>query len=314
MYSKLNQQKGVEIVHSYLAQQQLTEVEPDGLSLAPPADGAFATDRVIPERLMAWLTDIRLLRHVPLSYLVPDAELLPTESIRFFHVDPTWVDRIIDGVFAAASTGTVDLVLNCQTLMLSRAALDKRLSDLAGNGWSPAQGMTGMLIRSELVRRWPDMIIRGYAGNVAVPSLRAETISRDVYIVLFAGQPDQVTLQEPPTGLRFGVETDDSGQRYQVRVKDQTGKDKDPVTFARVALRDQRVIDLDNANAPLPGDSRQMALNLQQKPYVHTFTTQVREEEGSVAAPETMVLSNGSRVALGSLQMLARQTLKVKGA
>src|SRR5262249_15575465 len=147
----------------------------------------------------------------PLTYLVPDQALLPTESIRFFHVDPTWVDRIVDGVFSAANTGTVDIVFSCQLLALARKALDKRLEDLAdsnvaGSTWTADKEMTGMLIGCELVRRWPDMIVQAYGGSTPVAVMRAETLSRDIYIALFAGQPTKVTIQEPFNGVRFGVE------------------------------------------------------------------------------------------------------------
>ena len=43
--------------------------------------------RVVPARLRLWLARLRLLEAVPFSYLVADAELLPTESIRFFYLD-----------------------------------------------------------------------------------------------------------------------------------------------------------------------------------------------------------------------------------
>ena len=126
---------------------------PDGLEFASPADlSSLAIDGiVIPDRLEEFLLDIRLLRRIPLSYLVPDPDLLPPESIRFFHVNQTWVDRVIDGVLSNTTVGTVDFHYSLTVLQMVRAAVD------------PApNGMTGMLIRSELARRWPTMIVQAY--------------------------------------------------------------------------------------------------------------------------------------------------------
>src|SRR5262249_16955419 len=152
---------------------------------ATPGGKLAFPDLFVPERLYTWLLNLRLLRPVPLSYLVPDPALLPTESIRFFHVDPTWIDRVIDGVFAAGNTGTVDATFTYPLLQASRAYLDTGLEQLAqaslaeaatavlpdppkdfssGASWRAAKDpMTGMLIRSELTRRWPDMIVEGFS-------------------------------------------------------------------------------------------------------------------------------------------------------
>src|ERR1700710_2779318 len=108
MYERLTLKTGVEAVQQYRASFDI-QSSPDGLIFAPPeGDNPYYMKVAIPDRLREFLTDLRLLRHIPISYFVPDAALLPPESIRFFHVDPTWMDRVIEGVFSAANTGTVD--------------------------------------------------------------------------------------------------------------------------------------------------------------------------------------------------------------
>ena len=191
---------------------------PDGLEFASPGDLAkWKIEGVkMPERLRAFLDDLRLLRRIPISYLVPDPDLLPPESIRFFHVNQTWIDRVIDGVFSNTNVGTVDFHYSLTTLQLIRAAVD------------PAPGgMTGILIRSELTRRWPKMIVRAFSSaggrrgrRVDDPVLRAEAISRDIFIALFAGQPKRIHIREPFEGVRFGVESKPNGDGYEVDQRD----------------------------------------------------------------------------------------------
>src|SRR5258705_276458 len=178
MYERLTINTGVAAVaqyHSIFDIQSST----DGVTFASPDKNNYFSDVYMPDTLRTWLMDIRLLRHIPIAYFVPDAALLPPESIRFFNIDPTWMDRVVDGVFAAANTGTVDSVFSASMLAMTRDAIDADLFTAAddlipGNGWNPSDGMTGMLIRSELVRRWPDMIIRAFKKELDddVPSRR----------------------------------------------------------------------------------------------------------------------------------------------
>lgn len=300
---------GVQAVRDYVGQFTAT-TGPDGLTFVAP-EGASIQDVGISERLRDWLIGLRLLRNVPLSYLVPDARLLPPESIRFFFVDPNWVDRVVDGVFSAATTGTIASHFHVGMLQLVRQELDKTLTELADvPGWGAgAAPMTGMLIRSELVRRWPDVLVAAFAGTgaqaAAVPVLRAEPVSRDVFIALFAGAPKVVHLREPHVGVRFGVEPanpEASEPPYQVDRRLPNGQSA-PGAPVPVPLRGgaggDRVVDVAGLGAAValhlgasqPGvaddykGSRFVALHLQQRPYVQVFTLAVPEEPGSVPLP-----------------------------
>ncbi len=328
MYDSLTKTSGIEAVSQYLANFQV-EIGPDGLSLVTGDGGSYGTDVALPERLRQFLIDLRLLRHLPLAYLVPDAALLPPESIRFFHVDPTWVDRIIDGVFAAANTGTVDFVFSYSLLQMARAGIDKELTELAQaqvptTAWTGDKPMTGMLIRSELARRWPDLIVRAYtATNVAdptvptVPVLRAEPISKDIYIALFAGQPEMVHLREPNVGTRYGVEprTDPTPTNpYQVDGRPTDGNTPENATPIVLSFRGAaglRILNLSAlAAASAENSPRQVALNLEQLPYVQEFkhTPTHQEARGSkdpATLPNTMSFRRGRAMSLDKLK--ARQ-------
>lgn len=55
--------------------------------------------------IIKWLGRLRTLEGVPFPYIVPHEEMLPNDSIRFFHIDRNWIDAMIDG---ALSTGVLD--------------------------------------------------------------------------------------------------------------------------------------------------------------------------------------------------------------
>jgi hypothetical protein len=263
----------------------------------------------LPEFLRDWLVDLRLLRRVPLCYLVPDARLLPPESIRFFNVDTMWVDRLIDGVFAAGNLGTVDATFSYALLGAVRNALDDRLeqlaSELGGAPWRPGRdSMTGCLIRSELVRRWPDLIVTAFfkpGANPALPwiplaVLRAETLSRDIFIALFAGMPQLVRVTEPHVGARYGVDPPVpvvTAPQFSWRLRDQSGaqvpdhpplpvptRKPDGRTIGRTISVKDLLGKVDQAYA-LGSGARTVALQLSQPPYVQDFSVKIDEAEGS---------------------------------
>jgi hypothetical protein len=288
------------------------QLSPDGLEFASPGDlSKWAIEGVtMPERLRGFLDDLRLLRRIPISYLVPDPDLLPPESIRFFHVNQTWVDRVIDGVFSNTNVGTVDFHYSLTTLQLIRAAID------------PAPGgMTGILIRSELTRRWPKMIVRAFASAVAdvddestIPVLRFEAISRDIFIALFAGQPKRIHIREPFEGVRFGVEAKEGGG-YEVDQRTADGNvltTDEPITLRSQSLRTLDVIALRNQLAARGmGDARGVALHLEQRPFVQVFVDSVPEPAGSVAPPLNLQVQLHNSTKTFTLQFATQALFKL---
>src|ERR1700733_12896063 len=65
-----------------------------------------APEAGMPPYMESFLAHLRLLIGVPFDYLVPDARLLPDESIRFFYLDRSWTDRMVDGAIAVGKIGT----------------------------------------------------------------------------------------------------------------------------------------------------------------------------------------------------------------
>lgn len=303
MYQAVTYTDGVSVVQDYLGSCEV-QTGPDGLIFAPPQNAAQVD---MPERLLNWLMDLRLLRNVPLAYLVPDAALLPPESIRFFHLDPTWVDRVVDGVMAAGNTGTVDAVFICTVLAAVRQNLDATLASIAhakeaSSTWTPAEGITGMLIRSELVRRWPDLMVQAWDDfdrQQPMPVLRAEPVSRDIYIALLAGQPRMVTVREPFNGVRFGVEPKPNADPdiYEVEAHTTTGATVPQGTGPKtldIAYRSRpnRTLNFAALGGLSAGDGedspRQVAINLEQKPYLQEFKQGLDEVNGSREVTDNM--------------------------
>jgi hypothetical protein len=52
-----------------------------------------------------WLGRLVLLYGVPFNYLIPDEKMLPRESLRFFYIDPIWIQCLVQG---ASSVGNAE--------------------------------------------------------------------------------------------------------------------------------------------------------------------------------------------------------------
>lgn len=169
----------------------------------------------IPPQVEAWLGQLALLYGVPFNCLVPDYRMLPAESIRFFHLDASWSDRLAEGALAIGPASTRDLLARrALTLRIgpelgrARALVRGRLRGAELAGPVAAGGpVTGFLLRSVAVSGWPGLEVRASQSGQPLPLLRMDTLAPQVLLVLFAGIPDEVQINEPPEGLHFGVRT-----------------------------------------------------------------------------------------------------------
>jgi len=139
----------------------------------------------IPEEVTAWLGRLVLLYGVPFNYLLPDEAMLPQESIRFFFLDPVWIQYLVQGACSIGNTGygdtIIDKAMNEQVQPNQpEAAQRPGLADKAAGevrdrlrqqceGVSPppesdclAWPLTGFLLRSAVVDGWRGLEIMAY--------------------------------------------------------------------------------------------------------------------------------------------------------
>ena len=222
------------------------------LDTMPPepevADAPDPGPRRTPRELRLWLARLRLLESVPFSHLVADSALLPTESIRFFHLDRAWTDALVEGALSVGTVTTGDRATLEAIYPVVRPEVDEAERLVRAVGWTPgaavapgtAGPISGFLLRSRLVSGWPAMSVRGYArDNLRLPPnqrvndrvvgedqretmgllpvLRFERLAPAVLLVLFDGVPEVVHLEEPRAGVQFGVEDPRPGQGSGLR-------------------------------------------------------------------------------------------------
>lgn len=264
----------------------------------------------LPPYLESFLAHLRLLVGVPFTYLVPDERLLPDESIRFFYLDRSWTDRLVDGVLAVGKIGTRELAHT-----QAHAADVQRSVDVAENlvrdlqrkkitnymdarsaeaeTAQPAGVITGFLLRSGMVSGWPHMEVRAFAAGSRLTTMRLERLSAGVLIALFSGVPDRVELEEPHHGVQFGIERSEAGTFVSLRddtgnqIKHDDGGVKTPlqvrvpmrksgrgvvhVTALRRALQTAKTASTEAAQAVDQTGSAAFALTVLNPPYRQPF-------------------------------------------
>ena len=166
----------------------------------------LGSDPPIPALASDWLSSLQQLSVVPFHHLVPDARMLPPESIRFFFVDPNWISALIDGAISVATT---------EPAVAATAALRPRLTSMAGP-WS------GILLRSALVADLPGLTVTGYsdaAGTTPLTVVARRLPSPSVLLVLFAGGLERLEITEPAQHLHFGVIPSPAGSAPTVALR-----------------------------------------------------------------------------------------------
>lgn len=66
----------------------------------------------IPQEVTSWLGRLVLLYGVPFQYLIPEEDMLPEESLRFFFLDPIWVQCLVQGACSVGSNGYGDRIID----------------------------------------------------------------------------------------------------------------------------------------------------------------------------------------------------------
>jgi hypothetical protein len=309
--------------------QELAEPDPD--------DGLH----VVPGVVRRALAELRLLHSVPFAYLVPDAALLPPESIRFFYLDRNWTDSLVDGVLSIGTFTSAERTQLESLRQVVRAEVDEAERTIRAPGGEerlsgPGGAVSGFLLRSRLVSGWPGVHVRGYRvdrrdDDEILPEsdpdrlkvLRMERLAPAVLLVLFDGVPAVVHLEEPRQGIQFGVvrpEAEPLSTARELPLRDASNAadlphTSKPVPFRRGSagvvhlrrLRD-RIASVPatkvGGNTGLSVDAHEFALEMLRFPYRQVFGDPANEPGEpllDVFRP-TVALTAGAAARYGTLQ------------
>ncbi|RPD42787.1 hypothetical protein [Chitinophaga barathri] len=173
-----------------------------------------AEDDELLKAVTEWLGKLSTLNGVPFNYLLPDTSMLPPESLRFFELNNSWIDAMMDGAFSVGRSTERERMRDQKHITSifpkARAASCRQRARRPHllNAGSDAKVVTGFLMRSMLVGGWPGLEINAYKDLDAkeeIPLIRMERLSSEVMIALFDGRLKCLAVHEPPETLHQGV-------------------------------------------------------------------------------------------------------------
>ncbi len=191
------------------------------------------------KHLQPWLSQLVSFQSIPANYLVPEENLLPKESIRFFHVDKNWQVAALSGAFSVGG----DWDSASQT------------NDNAFNKFLKLEGayLMGFLLRSDVVNGWPGLLIDGLDANNSKHLPLRRQLSRDVLLCLFNAEINQVDFHQKPEVMHFGLlhENDKFLKKARNAEGDEIG---DPIPVNWQSDAKERVINMNELAKTLDGN------------------------------------------------------------
>jgi hypothetical protein len=164
--------------------------------------------------VMKWLLGKMFLDGVPAHYLITDPSHLPEESLRFFYIDPNWVEALLDGALSLGNHRGRDE----DRVAIKKAFNSHITSTPEQTDFTPQIPSYGFFLRSDLVSMYPDLRVTtlpppeklppGYKDRA--PLLRHTIIADGVMFGLLDRAPSSeiftgLVFTQPPHQQRFAV-------------------------------------------------------------------------------------------------------------
>jgi hypothetical protein len=145
--------------------------------------------------VLHFILDLLFLTNIPSQYLLPDPSYLPKESLRFFYTDENWLNCVIDGALSIGNYHTSNDFI--------RTAIKENFDTYCStpvNDVPPQLPRFGCFLRSDIVKTYPDLIVRTSAGQgKRKPLVLLERPVDDTLLCLFDRVPGDMDF----TSLKF---------------------------------------------------------------------------------------------------------------
>ncbi|RYP65028.1 hypothetical protein DL770_009084 [Monosporascus sp. CRB-9-2] len=159
--------------------------------------------------VLAFVMDRMFLSGVPAHYMISDPSHLPPESLRFFYIDPSWVDALVDGALSLANHSGED-----RDRVAIKYAINAYLTHYPEHHpeYTPQVPRYGFYLRSDLVSMFPDLKVEIESDPpiCQAPLLRHEIVTDGVMMGLADRQPGlpefkSLVFTQPPHQQRFAA-------------------------------------------------------------------------------------------------------------
>ncbi|KAK7419842.1 hypothetical protein QQZ08_010676 [Neonectria magnoliae] len=149
------------------------------------------------------------LRDVPHNYLFPEPDILDTDAVLTFHVDPLWLDTLVDGALSIGNHSTVNEDITRKEI---KRAINTYLAAVEVQDKQPRIPCWGAVLCGRLLRSFGDPRIRTGDSTASSPQLLTSIRLHDRALLLnFNCRPEDLphglTISQPPHQQRFAAGT-----------------------------------------------------------------------------------------------------------
>ncbi|KJX99851.1 hypothetical protein TI39_contig350g00005 [Zymoseptoria brevis] len=170
--------------------------------------------------ISTWISNKLSLMDIPAHYLIPDPSYLPDESLRFFHIDDTWMDCIVDGALSVANhLDRDDDLVRTYIKQVYNQYLDSEMMkpDGTSSGLKPQIPCYGFVLRSQILKVMPDIRItvdwwkpkdEAKDADQRASVCRYTKLDDITLLALLDRQPEElesIILAQPPHQQRFSL-------------------------------------------------------------------------------------------------------------
>jgi len=210
----------------------------------------------IPATVQNWLGQAMLLYGVPFHYLVPDAAMVPKESIRFFYLNPEWINCLLQGACSVGRTSQTDeladQLLRARFFYVSeklafelrssaKQAADSRRDGTTAkeeekrrsadrSGWEPTKAvlnwpLSGYLLHSAAVESWIGMEAKAMRKDSTskrldpLQILRMDRLAPDLLLCIYNGKVAEIEVKQPPEAIHFGATAKTGGGHEKTELR-----------------------------------------------------------------------------------------------
>lgn len=159
------------------------------------------------------------LRAVPHNYLLPEPDILETEAVLTFYVDPLWLDALVDGALSIVNHSTINEDIIRTEI---KRAINTYLSQVEEDYKQPRIPRWGVILCGRLLRSFGDLRIRTGSPTSASPQLLTSTKLNDQALFLLfncrpGGFPQGLTISQPPHQQRFAAGAALSAEKIHIQ-------------------------------------------------------------------------------------------------
>ena len=158
-----------------------------------------------------WMSEKLSLSEIPAHIVIPDPSFLPNESLRFFHIDDSWLDCLIDGALSVANhLDRDDDLVRTQIKEVYNYYL---ANVVPGTKIQPQIPAYGWILRSQIIKVMPDLriTVKWHQPDEREAVCRYTKLDDITILCLLDRQPeelDQIILAQPPHQQRFSLGSD----------------------------------------------------------------------------------------------------------